>query len=57
MRKDFATIALAIKRLGMRVAFISNGYMLNENTIKIRLNSGKIEERFEIKKLIVFEMK
>lgn len=35
MRKDVATIALAIKRLGMNVAFISNGYLLNENTVKV----------------------
>ena len=35
MRKDFATIAIAIKRLGMQVAFISNGFMLNEDTVKV----------------------
>ncbi|MBQ3641045.1 radical SAM protein [bacterium] len=35
MRQDIGAIATMIKRLGMKVGFISNGYMLNEETIKI----------------------
>lgn len=35
MRKDIGAIAIMIKRLGMNVGFISNGYLVNDETIKI----------------------
>ena len=35
MRQDIGAIATMIKRLGMNVAFISNGYLVNEKTIKV----------------------
>lgn len=35
MRKDIGVIASMIKRLGMKVAFISNGYLVNEETVKM----------------------
>ncbi len=35
MRKDIGAIASMIRRMGMKVGFISNAYMLNEETIKL----------------------
>lgn len=35
MRKDIGVLATMIKRVGMKVAFISNGYLVNEETIKL----------------------
>ncbi len=35
MRPDIGAIAVMIKRLGMNVAFISNGYLVNEKMIKV----------------------
>jgi len=35
MRQDIGAVAARIRTLGMKVAFISNAYLVNENTIKI----------------------
>ena len=35
MRKDIGAIGTMIKRCGMNVAFISNGYLLDDETIKV----------------------
>ena len=35
MRKDVGVLASMIRRLGMNVAFISNGYLLNEDMVKM----------------------